>query len=156
MASKTEQYVHKPSMAHPPTIFKSGICKLAFLPGKSNAHLIYQVALHQAFREIGLILWSIILPIFPSICQQMLRWKTVSGLTHRDLHPRSPGRTIHGRPAADNRRSYLDVCEPPPLQCVGVTLVEKGCPKGISLLIANPDTISYKVINRTVDFHHSV
>jgi hypothetical protein len=32
--------VHKPSMAHSQKIFKSGRCKLAFLPGKSNAHVI--------------------------------------------------------------------------------------------------------------------
>jgi len=36
----TEDNVHKASIAHPPNPFKSARRKLAFLPGKSNAHFI--------------------------------------------------------------------------------------------------------------------
>jgi len=32
--------VHKPSMAHPAKIFKSGRCKLAFLPKNSERTII--------------------------------------------------------------------------------------------------------------------
>jgi len=35
-----EGFVHKPSMAHPAKIFNTARRKLAFLPGKSNAHFI--------------------------------------------------------------------------------------------------------------------
>ena len=35
-----KDYVHKLSMAHRPILCKSGRCKLAFLPGKSNLHFI--------------------------------------------------------------------------------------------------------------------